>query len=595
MGFPLGMSPQQLTTQLKNSQSVSELRKLAESNGHILSAFHDSVISVVCGRIGAEEKKSFHRGGAQSATRIEAKSLFLTAAAMWLNRPSGAFGRDARSCANIMHAGAKLGCDESEPIYRDLLQTSIGMAKDFKAQEASNALWAVATIGCSDASIVIPLARAAVTHVSDFTAQGACNSLWATATLGLFDESITVPLARCCVDRSHDMTAQGASNVLWALATLGVTDNSLIIPIAQVCVLHSDGASLVSQNAANSFWAAASLNIQDESIIKALAESCVIRIQDMSPQGIVNSIWAAATLRLVDENIIVPLALGCVNRTKEFTAQGAANSFWSIATLSLTDEAIVLPLARACVQLAPEFNAQNAANCLWALATLGLADRDLFLPIAQACVNKAHEMNPQNAANSVWSAAALEIFDPSIIGPLAQAVHDRHRQLPRLDDARQCLQAHYAGVALTPETYTHFCNILRVSPKQASSVSLSQMSVFAAFVRLGYHPRLEMPLYDGLVICDIVIEIPDEGSPSGKSKVAVEFDGPTHFLRQVRGVSGVGPVDIQTRIRNTLIRRSKEFVLLITIPFYDWDLVQGKREKEEEYLLQRLGLEVPDS
>jgi hypothetical protein len=116
------------------------------------------------------------------------------------------------------------------------------------------------------------------------------------------------------------------------------------------------------------------------------------------------------------------------------------------------------------------------------------------------------------------------------------------------------------------------------------------MGVFAALVRLGYHPKLEVPLYDGLLIIDIVIEIKDEESSTEQTKIAIEFDGPTHFLKQVRGDEGVGPVDIQTRIRNTLIRKSKEFDLLVTIPFFEWDEVEGRKEKEEDYLKRKVVL-----
>lgn len=574
--FPAS-TPRQLTTQLKNCKTISELRRIAEHNGSMLTAFHDAVICVTCGRLGIEER-----------SRSEARSLFLAATAMWLQRQEGTIGRDSRSCANILHAGAKLACDESSDVYNRMLVLSTSMAHNFKAQESSNALWAAATVGCRNMSIVLPLARSAVSHIPDFTAQGACNSLWSVATLGISDINITVPIARCCVDRRHDLTAQGASNCFWALATLGIIDEAITIPIGQICVLRSEEVDLVSQNAANSFWAAATLAITDESITIPLAMSCVNRIKKMSPQGVVNSLWSAATLRMTDENIILPLACACVNRADELTSQGAANSFWSIATLSLTDEELVMPLAKACVKLLSSFNAQNAANVLWAIATLSLADRCLYMPVALACTALIGDMNPQNAANSVWSAAALEITDPAITNPLAAAVHDRYWQLPRVDDARQCLQAHYCGVTLTPEAVAHFKAILRTSPKLSSSVSLSQMGVFAALVRLGHHPRLEVPIYDGLTIIDIVIEVSDESSPTGMAKIAIEFDGPTHFLRQVRGVEGVGPVDIQTRIRNTLIRKSKEFSLLVTIPFYDWDDVQGEPELEEKYLTQRI-------
>jgi len=51
----------------------------------------------------------------------------------------------------------------------------------------------------------------------------------------------------------------------------------------------------------------------------------------------------------------------------------------------------------------------------------------------------------------------------------------------------------------------------------------------------------------------------------------------------------VGPIDAKTRLRNVLLKRSGEFEALITIPYYEWNEVQGRKEKEEEYVKRRVG------
>ena len=35
-------------------------------------------------------------------------------------------------------------------------------------------------------------------------------------------------------------------------------------------------------------------------------------------------------------------------------------------------------------------------------------------------------------------------------------------------------------------------------------------------------------------------------------------------------------------------KRSGEFEILITIPYYEWNEVEGRREREEEYLKSKL-------
>ncbi len=39
---------------------------------------------------------------------------------------------------------------------------------------------------------------------------------------------------------------------------------------------------------------------------------------------------------------------------------------------------------------------------------------------------------------------------------------------------------------------------------------------------------------------------------------------------------------------NALLKRSGEFEILITIPYYEWNEVKGRREREEEFLKRKL-------
>jgi hypothetical protein len=63
-----------------------------------MDAVHDSVICVACGRFGSNDVRM----------RVDFRDFYLTAADLWLKRPEKSFGREARSVANIIHAGAKL-------------------------------------------------------------------------------------------------------------------------------------------------------------------------------------------------------------------------------------------------------------------------------------------------------------------------------------------------------------------------------------------------------------------------------------------------------------------------------------------------------
>ena len=271
-----------------------------------------------------------------------------------------------------------------------------------------------------------------------------------------------------------------------------------------------------------------------------------------------------------------------------YNAQDAANSIWAVATMGVDDPRIVNGLANACVDKVREFNSQNAANSLWAVATLGVTDAHVISSLSDACVQRVKDLNPQNLSNALWSAAVLNIADSAITYPLTAAVSERFKTITRFEHAQQCLQAHYSGLTLSDEAVKHFHAILMAHP-EPTSISNNQLAVSATLTRLGYSPRLEVPVFNGLVTTDLVIEMPCSDSSGRLIKVCIEFDGPKHYLRPAMGSSDqVGSIDGKTQLRNALLKRSGEFEMLITIPYYEWDEIQHNNVKEEEYMKKKL-------
>ena len=105
------MSPQNLTARLNKSKILSDLRNQANEHASLMSAVHDSTICVACGRIGSTDER----------LRNECRVFYLLAAGMWINRPEGSYGREARNIANILHTGAKLRIDSQNEVMRKLV------------------------------------------------------------------------------------------------------------------------------------------------------------------------------------------------------------------------------------------------------------------------------------------------------------------------------------------------------------------------------------------------------------------------------------------------------------------------------------------
>jgi hypothetical protein len=195
----MSISPQNLTARLKNSKTLSDMRNQANEHASIMDAVHDSVICVTCGRFGTTSDERL---------RNECRVFYLLAAGMWINRPEGSFGREARAIANILHAGAKLGIDPHNEVMRTLFEEAVRLLDGFDAQNASNAIWATATVALEDAHVVNALARACVDRVREMNAQNASNSLWSIATLKVSDDRVITALSQACVDRVREMNAQ---------------------------------------------------------------------------------------------------------------------------------------------------------------------------------------------------------------------------------------------------------------------------------------------------------------------------------------------------------------------------------------------------
>ena len=151
------IDPPLLTHRLKNSKSLAELRKYANEHASIMDAVHDSVICVSCGRFGSIDERM----------RNECRVFYLLAAGMWVSRPEGSFGRGAREIANILHAGAKLRVDSQNEVMRKLFAVAMRLSDGFDAQNASNAIWAAATLALEDERVVAALARACVDRVRE--------------------------------------------------------------------------------------------------------------------------------------------------------------------------------------------------------------------------------------------------------------------------------------------------------------------------------------------------------------------------------------------------------------------------------------------
>ena len=201
-------------------------------------------------------------------------------------------------------------------------------------------------------------------------------------------------------------------------------------------------------------------------------------------------------------------------------------------------------LEGAAVRVAPSMNAQDVANALWALATLGW----------QATTRMA----------AVYEQVAEALFHDT---PLSQVstVH-----------LSQLLQAHMAtqflGLGLITLPPSMLQAAVRAYREQARKVTVSngQREVGESLRRLGVSHELEYITADGLFSIELAIV---------DRRVALEFDGPSHFTRNTLEPLG------HSRLRDRLL--SAMGWQVVSIPFFDWDKLH-QPEQMDAYVKQRL-------
>jgi len=118
------------------------------------------------------------------------------------------------------------------------------------------------------------------------------------------------------------------------------------------------------------------------------------------------------------------------------------------------------------------------------------------------------------------------------------------------------------------------------------TVSRSQRSLAWVFDELGVRYEVERRTDDGYFSMDIYL--PDYD-------VAVEFDGPTHYYHTPESSSTSRNASTTTRTAKTELRDfflAKLCAKVVTVPYFEFDAVQGSPEKRRLYVKEKLAKEA---
>ena len=410
------------------------------------------------------------------------------------------------------------------------------------------------------------------------------NFLYSLAKAGQFKEDLIREALREANPRLKSFNIQGLTNIIWALATLNYSPG---IPFIRqlLKVAESRLEEYTPQNFTNTVWAMATLKYSNGSVfITQLLKVAETKLRDFDPQNVANMLWSLAALNFFEGSFIRQLLKEAEHKLSDFKPQHTSNTVWALATLKYADgSSFIKKLLREVEPKLSDFNPQNLTNTLWALATLNYRDGSHFVKqLLREIQQKMEILDHQNLSNTAWALAVLDHADaPSFLTRFLPLAYEMAAKM-RDQEKYQCLQyirlmedgGHVTDGIKSDARFSKLKKICQEA-KMHETTSRKQSEVLNAIRRVPgcSDTTYEHLTEDGLFTVDIALQL------NGGQKLAIEVDGPSHFLSDERSFNG------GTVLRNRLLENRGWKV--ISIPLVDWYPLREDDQKEV-YLANKL-------
>jgi hypothetical protein len=417
--------------------------------------------------------------------------------------------------------------------------------------------------------------------------QGITNILWALGKLcsmqqpGAYNREVfSYLVSQVCSHvqaRDAKVTAQDISNTVYGCALAGHTEG---VPqlLDAVCQMPEVLESTNPQDWSNTIWAVATLHDSaveqgDRQLADAfrgyghkLLSACASTpgaLRGATPQALSNVLWAASDLRWYNQRFFTDTAAALLTAGMDVTPQNLSNMLLACAVCAHWDSHVHQLLVSVTSYDLQDFSEQGITNTLYTWAVLTCIARE-----AGAGQQQVQELGQVAGAlfEEAWRRWEQNhgVCNEVSLCQLFQAhMYAEHLGLPQRLEGELLSKARDAWC-----TWSH-------------TTSRGQQEVNSTLQQMGYTTEPHATTADGLFRPDITIT-------NGTSRsMAVEFDGPHHYVREHRGNgTAIDRLNGPTRLRNVLLRpRSPGGVLFI--PVNEW-APAFKAGQQREYLRKAL-------
>ena len=551
-------------------------------------------------------------------------------------------------------------CDKE--LYRSIaIRLTPEQAHRSKPQELSNTIWAFATaeMEINDMDVfdttLVPSSQRKSSPTDPITAcfgvaayelmhrphsfkpQEIKDVLWSFSKVGLRHPELFKFVAEHLVGSENDNTdprglddfsTQGLGNMAWAFARQ-----------AQLSEMVSDRLNLNTGNGKMSTYKTIYFDVGENLLLKffsSIAETN-IRVYDKlgkgKPQDITNTAWAFASLGLKDERYmdaakdalvdrLSRYAKGEKNAVTTFKGQELANLLWAMATLNVSAgnvwSAVMLFLRSTCTDNYGSFSAtsisryfkrQELASMAWACSVFGNYPEELMQFLYTGLFGLIGKEQEPKRMENIYKDSGLQMQAIMTLIYVQTEIDKRgicrNLSLPE-NFPDGWIEA--AGVTNTKDDH-----ITALSLELNLSTSKIQRAVSAAFLRIGYShveehtiTMQEMAESHGVRIPSKNIEVLSIDIANVQQKVAVEVDGPSHFVSRTDDYwEGMGSSGGYSKLINGKLEYQfgwtgerqemngptvlKDRLLtsfgwkVLHLPFWEWYALGGDSVAEEKY------------
>lgn len=480
----------------------------------------------------------------------------------------------------------------------------------FRPQELSNLVWAFATAGRQAPTMFQAIEEEIVGRdLGTFKSQEFANIAWAFAKTGRKAEALFASMETELLQQRNLslFIPQELSNTLWSFAKLGHGSTTLFNAVASE-MMRRGLVNFKTQELSNAVWAHASTGQSSEGLFEAVEAEALRRgLEAFSAQDLANMVWAFGKADfVVGEQLLVRLREE-FERTRQsghgmqFKAQELSNLLWACAkmqhiakSLFNSAEAKVRDVVQHQQLRSKSDDSRDPSEAeggaiaplevpdeMRCYAQVGQQAEAMFTTVEEELLRRdLDEFETQHLANMAWAFVFLKFSRFHRLSKsglrLLEAVldaADRRLHLFSIEELRQLGQVVMASRTKEDGPERGFALRVKEAMKAAyDSQSLLEpdssefhLEVAHMLKLLGVPHHNEVKVFEGVYHIDIVV---GHGDPQdSRGKIAVEVDGPSHF------VAGTEEINPHTALKRWLLAR--EGYKVLSIPFFDWGSLQG--------------------